>query len=69
MRKRLLLTLAFGAVGLTAALPIGDRFGLSNAQALLGFTAGGLFLGYLLSIFLDVFMTTTSEPENSSSHN
>jgi hypothetical protein len=64
MRKRLLLSVAFGAVGLTAALPIGDRFGLSNIQSLVAFTAAGLFLGYLLSVFLDVFLTPTSGTEN-----
>ncbi len=65
MRKRLLVCLIFGATGLAAALPIGDRIGLSALQSLLGFSAAGVLLGYLVSIFLDVFLgENTSEIEN-----
>ena len=65
MRKRLLVSFVFGALGLATALPLGDRVGLTTIQALIAFSAAGLFVGYVLTIFLDVFTsTTTTEPEN-----
>ena len=65
MRKRLLVCLIFGATGLAVALPIGDRLGLSTVQALIGCSAAGVLLGYLVSIFLDIFLGgNTSEMEN-----
>lgn len=55
----------FGALGLATALPLGDRVGLTTIQAMIAFSAAGLFIGYVLTIFLDVFTTTTTtEPEN-----
>ena len=60
MRKRLLVSLVCGAVGLAAALPLGDQLGLSAPVALVGFGFGGLAIGYALSMFLDVFLTSTS---------
>jgi hypothetical protein len=39
--------------------------GLTAVQAMIAFSAAGLFVGYVLTIFLDVFTsTTTIEPEN-----
>ena len=65
MRKRLLVSFVFGALGLATALPLGDRIGLTTIQAMIAFCAAGLFVGYVLTIFLDVFATTTTtEPEN-----
>jgi hypothetical protein len=65
VRKRLLVSFVFGALGLATALPLGDRVGLTTIQALIAFSAAGLFIGYVLTIFLDVFTsTTTTEPEN-----
>jgi len=65
VRKRLLVSFVFGALGLATALPLGDRVGLTTIQAMIAFSAAGLFLGYVLTIFLDVFTTTTTtEPEN-----
>ncbi len=65
MRKRLLVSFVFGALGLATALPLGDRVGLTTVQAMIAFSAAGLFVGYVLTIFLDVFTsTTTIEPEN-----
>jgi len=61
MRKRLLVSGAFGAVGLAAALPVGDMLGLSAPVALVGFGASGLFIGYALSMFLDVFLPTSND--------
>jgi hypothetical protein len=67
MRKRLLVSVAFGAVGLAAAIPVGDQLGLSAPVALVGFGAGGLFIGYALSMFLDIFLSTPSD--NTTSEN
>ncbi len=65
MRKRLIVSFVFGALGLATALPLGDRVGLTTIQAMIAFSAAGLFVGYVLTIFLDVFTsTTTIEPEN-----
>jgi hypothetical protein len=66
MRKRLLVALVFAALGLAVALPLGDRFGFGTVQSLIGFGAAGAFLGYVISIFLDIFLTSshTSEIEN-----
>jgi hypothetical protein len=48
------------------ALPLGDRFGFGPVQALLGCGAAGVALGYVISIFLDIFLTGshTGEIEN-----
>ena len=66
MRKRLLVAGVFGAAGLAVALPVGDRFGYGPVQSLLGCGAAGAILGYVISIFLDIFLTTahTGEIEN-----
>jgi len=67
MRKRLLVSVAFAAVGLAAALPMGDQLGLTAPVALIGFGFGGLIVGYALSMFLDVFLANpndTTNPEN-----
>jgi hypothetical protein len=48
-------------VGFAAAIPIGDQLGLSAPVALVGFGAGGLFIGYALSMFLDIFLSTPSD--------
>ncbi|MGA8406574.1 MAG: hypothetical protein WB680_05300 [Candidatus Acidiferrales bacterium] len=61
MRKRLLVSAAFAAVGLAAALPVGDQLGLPAPVALVGFGAGGLFVGYALSMFLDIFLSNPSD--------
>jgi hypothetical protein len=63
MRKRLLICLVFGATGLAAALPIGDRLGISALQALIGCAAAGVLVGYLVSVFLDIFLSPP-ETEN-----
>jgi hypothetical protein len=66
MRKRLLVALVFAAVGFAVALPLGDRFGFGTVQSLIGCGAAGAFIGYVLSIFLDVFLTNAhaGETEN-----
>jgi hypothetical protein len=64
MRKRLLVSGAFAAVGLAAALPVGDQLGLPAPVALIGFGLGGLFIGYALSMFLDIFLTNPSDTTN-----
>jgi hypothetical protein len=63
MRKRLLVALVFAAAGLAVGVPIGDRFGYGTVQSLLGCGAAGAFLGYVISIFLDIFLTNSHSPE------
>jgi len=60
MRKRLLTCLIFGATGLAAALPIGDQLGISTMEALIGCSVAGIVLGYLVSVFLDIFSTNNT---------
>jgi len=66
MRKRLLVAAVFTLAGLAVAIPLGDKFGIGTVQALLGCGAAGAFLGYVVSIFLDIFLTSshTTETEN-----
>jgi hypothetical protein len=63
MRKRLLVAAAFAAVGLAAAIPLGDLFGLGHIQALISGGGAGAFIGYVVSIFLDIFLTNHQTPE------
>ena len=63
MRKRLLVAAVFAAVGLAVAIPLGDLFGLGHIQALISGGAAGAFLGYVISIFLDIFLTTSHSTE------
>jgi len=64
VRKRLLVSFVFGALGLATAMPFGDRLGLTTIQAMIAFSAAGLFIGYVVTIFLDVFTSSTTESEN-----
>lgn len=59
MRKRLLVALVFAAAGLAVAVPLGDKFGFGPAQSLIACGAAGAVLGYVVSIFLDIFLTTS----------
>ncbi len=63
MRKRLLVAAVFCAVGLAVAIPLADRFGFGPVQALIGCGAAGAFLGYVVSIFLDIFLTSSHSTE------
>jgi hypothetical protein len=63
MRKRLLVAAVFAAAGLAAAIPLGDMFGLGHIQALISGGAAGAFIGYLVSIFLDIFLTPNHSTE------
>jgi hypothetical protein len=63
MRKRLLVAAVFTAAGLAVALPLGDWVGLGPVQALIACGAGGAFLGYVVSIFLDIFLTSSHSTE------
>jgi hypothetical protein len=66
MRKRLLVAFVFAAAGLAVAIPLGERLGYGPTQSLIGCGAAGAFLGYVVSIFLDIFLTNahTTETEN-----
>jgi hypothetical protein len=63
MRKRLLVAAVFAAAGLAAAIPLGDLVGLGHIQALISGGAAGAFIGYVVSIFLDLFLTTSHSTE------
>lgn len=64
MRKRLLLCLAFGVVGLAAGPTLGGLMGINGIAAVLGCAAAGAALGYAISIFLDVFISNAGASEN-----
>jgi hypothetical protein len=66
MRKRLLVASVFTATGLAVAIPLGDWLGFGHIQALIGCGAAGAFLGYVVSIFLDIFLASShpTETEN-----
>jgi len=66
MRRRLLVCLAFGLLGLLCAFPVSDRLGVDLPWAFAGSAAAGIVLGYLVSIMCDVFFGDTGEPENPS---
>jgi hypothetical protein len=63
MRKRLLVAAVFAAAGLAVALPLGDWVGLGTVQSLIACGACGAFLGYVVSIFLDIFLTNAHTTE------
>jgi hypothetical protein len=63
MRKRLLVALVFGAAGLAVAVPLGDKLGYGPTQSLIACGAAGAFLGYVVSIFLDIFLTSNHTGE------
>lgn len=66
MRKRLLVALVFAVLGFAVAIPLGERLGYGPVQSLIACGAAGGFLGYVVSIFLDIFLTAghTTETEN-----
>lgn len=57
MRKRLLVASVFAAAGLAVAIPLGEKLGFGPVPSLVACGAAGAFLGYLVSIFLDIFLT------------
>jgi hypothetical protein len=64
VRKRLLVSFVFGALGLATAMPLGDWLGLTTMQAMVVFSGAGLFVGYVITIFLDIFAHSTTETEH-----
>jgi hypothetical protein len=63
MRKRLLLAVTVGAVGLAIGYALADRFGITSTQAMIFGGAAGAFAGYLIGIMMDVFLASPSETE------
>lgn len=57
MRKRLLVASVFAAAGLAVAIPLGEKLGYGPVPSLVACGAGGAFIGYVVSIFLDIFLT------------
>ena len=50
------------------AVPLGDRFGYGTVQSLIACGAAGAFVGYVVSIFLDIFLTTSHTTEIETDH-
>ena len=63
MQTRLLACLAGGFLGVVVASPISQSLNVSLTLALIGCALLGLSLGYVVSIFFDVF-TASSEEQN-----
>lgn len=66
MQRRLYSGLAGGLLGLVAAFPINASLSLSPAVAMIGCAGIGVVVGYVASIFFDVF-TSNSEDESAGS--
>jgi len=66
MRKRLLVALVFAAAGLAVGIPVGDHFGLGTVQSLVACGAAGAALGYVISLFLDIFLPNAHTTESES---
>ena len=61
MQTRLIFCLAGGVLGLLVPLTVGGNMGLSPLFAMLGFTAIGVVVGYVVSVFIDVFVARTGD--------
>lgn len=59
MRKRLLVATVFAAAGLAVAIPLGEKLGYGPVPSLIACGAAGAFLGYVVSIFLDIFLSSS----------
>ena len=67
MRRRLLVCVSFGTLGLLAAVPVSDHLGIDLVWASCGTGTAGLVVGYVVSIMCDVFfgnLGETTEAEN-----
>ena len=67
MRTRLLACLAGGCLGVTVAVPIGNTFGVSPTVALIACSMLGLGLGYVVSMFFDIFAVSAEDESVESS--
>jgi hypothetical protein len=63
VRTRALACLLGGLLGLAVTSPINDGLGLNPTVALIGFSAIGVAIGYVASIFFHIF-TASSGDEN-----
>ena len=61
MRTRLLACLAGGLVGVAVAFPVEQSFAISPTIALIGCAFLGAALGYVVSMFFDVFTAAEEE--------
>jgi len=61
LQTRLLACLAGGFLGVVVASPISQSFNVSLTLALIGCALLGLALGYVVSIFFDVFTASSEE--------
>lgn len=63
MRTRLLACLAGGLLGVAVALPVEQSLALSPTIALIGCPLLGAALGYVVSMFFDVFTASEEKDE------
>ena len=63
MRTRLLACLAGCLLGAVAAFPINDKLGMNPSVALIACSMVGLGLGYVVSIFFDIFAPSGEDEE------
>jgi hypothetical protein len=55
MRKRFLVSIVGGIVGLALSVPLTDTLGVSQTLALVGCSVAGIVVGYVASILWEVF--------------
>lgn len=61
MQTRIIACIAGGLVGVVAASPVSNNFGVSSTFALIGCILAGIAVGYAASILFDVF---TASPDD-----
>ena len=61
MQIRLFASLAGGLLGVATAYTIHSRFGVDATIALIGCSAIGLSIGYVVSMVIDVFTASRAE--------
>jgi uncharacterized membrane protein len=58
MRKRFLVSIVGGIIGLALSVPLTDTLGVSQTLALVSCSIAGIVVGYVASIFWEVFAGT-----------
>ena len=66
MQIRLFACIAGGLIGVVAASPVSNSFGVSPMLSVIGCIAAGVGVGYVASILFDVF-TASSGDKNAES--
>ena len=61
MQTRLFACLAGGLIGVVVAAPVSSRFEVGLTLSAIGCIAVGVAVGYVVSIFFDIFATSSSD--------